>query len=62
MPSSGLLTQYRRDVDILETVQQRDTKMIKVLEHLSYEERLTELGLLSIEKTRLGGILMYMNT
>ena len=34
--------QYRKDVKLLEQVQKRATKMIKVWEHLSYEERLKE--------------------
>jgi len=40
-------------MDILE---RRATKMIKELEHLSYEESLRELGLFSLEKKRLQGI------
>ena len=35
----------KRVLDILERVQHRATKMIKGLEHLSCEERLTEPGL-----------------
>ncbi|KAK4826861.1 hypothetical protein QYF61_011898 [Mycteria americana] len=35
--------QYKRDMDILERIQQRATKMVKELEHLSYEERLREM-------------------
>ncbi|GAB0204423.1 hypothetical protein GRJ2_002907900 [Grus japonensis] len=41
--------QYRRDMELLERVQRRAMKLIRGLEHLSYEDRLRELRWYSLE-------------
>ena len=50
--------QFKKDMECLEGVQQRTTKMMRSLEHLPYEERLRDLWLIGLKKGDREGILL----
>ena len=51
----------KEDIEIIEEVQIRATKLVESVKHLSYEDRFKKLGIPTLKYRRIGGDLKYLN-